>query len=433
MKYALAALVALLIGAGIYFGNELSTLNKQQVSDKETLAEINRVNYGLFNLQLWKEKALDIFSTRIEDFQLDQNVYKDVDRELQVYLRRLYKEYIVSGKLLDSFLDQAIKDGTINELFAKIIRENVGKTIGGMGLEKQIPTMSQSIMTELKANEEMLVGYLKKGLANLLIAEVPDIYDDPRKQLYASYGQSDLDGTNTFLTERIEERDQLISTKIKYVYGLILGAVLLCFLLYKWITPQLAITGITVGSIVLLWLGVTMPMIDIDARLNAFTMDVVGSKVSFDEQYLYYQSKSILDVTKTLIEGRGIDLKVVGIMILLFSIVVPFIKLVLSMIFVYNRRSRKVGLIRSIIFYLGKWSMADVFVVAMFMAYIGFYGLVTSQLGQIGRNQNGFAVETVNYSQLSPGALFFTTYCLLSIIVGILIYRLDKKETISAE
>ena len=51
-----------------------------------------------------------------------------------------------------------------------------------------------------------------------------------------------------------------------------------------------------------------------------------------------------------------------------------------------------------------------VFVVAMFMAYIGFYGIITAQLGDIGRNQTGYAVETLNYSKLSPGALFFTTY-----------------------
>jgi len=199
--------------------------------------------------------------------------------------------------------------------------------------------------------------------------------------------------------------------------------VILSIVLYKFISPEYSITIVTAASIVLLWLGVTMPMIDIDARLNAFTMDIVGSDVSFDEQYLYYQSKSILDVTKALIEGKGIDLKIVGIMILLFSIVVPFIKLLLSMVFLYSKKSRGNGIIKTIIFYLGKWSMADVFVVAMFMAYIGFYGLVTSQLGQIGRNQNGFAVETINYSQLSPGALFFTTYCILSIIIGMLIHR----------
>ncbi|MGK0317790.1 MAG: putative paraquat-inducible protein A [Saprospiraceae bacterium] len=79
----------------------------------------------------------------------------------------------------------------------------------------------------------------------------------------------------------------------------------------------------------------------------------------------------------------------------MFSIVVPFIKLVLSSAFLYSNKIRNNKLAKGIIYHLGKWSMADVFVVAMFMAYIGFYGIITSQLGDIGRNQTGYAVETL--------------------------------------
>ena len=73
--------------------------------------------------------------------------------------------------------------------------------------------------------------------------------------------------------------------------------------------------------------------------------------------------------------------------------------------------------------------MADVFVVAMFMAYIGFYGIVTSQLTSISHNPNGYAVETLNYSKLAPGALYFTLYCLLSIVIGIVINRHSENAT----
>lgn len=428
MKQLLAVLIAAIIGVGIWKGATLSSLNKQQVSDKEVLADLNRVNYGLFNIQLWKEKALDIFGTKIKEFKLDPKVYDEVEVQLVKYLKQVYDEYIASGKLVDQFVEQAEADGKINKFFAKVIKDNVGAQIGNMGIDKQLPTIAKTLSAELKSNEHMLVGYLKGGLEDLLFSGAPANYVDPREQIYSHYGQTDLASTNTYLQQQIISRQADIDSHIKLVYLLLLGAVLLSFLLYKWLTPKIAITLVTLSSIVLLWLGVTMPMIDIDARLNAFTMDIVGSDISFDEQYLYYQSKSILDVTSTLIQGRGIDLKIVGILILLFSIVVPFIKLLLSMVFLYNKKSRDVGLIRTVIFYLGKWSMADVFVVAMFMAYIGFYGLVTSQLGQIGRNQNGFAVETINYSQLSPGALFFTTYCVLSIVVGMMVHRLDQKE-----
>ena len=81
-----------------------------------------------------------------------------------------------------------------------------------------------------------------------------------------------------------------------------------------------------------------------------------------------------------------------------------------------------------VIFYLGKWSMADVFVVAIFMAYIGFYGITSAQLNEIASGQGNYQVETINYSKLSPGALFFTSYCILSIITSIIIDRVKKNN-----
>jgi hypothetical protein len=194
---------------------------------------------------------------------------------------------------------------------------------------------------------------------------------------------------------------------------------------YKWLTVKYAISLATLTSIVFLIAGVTLPMIDLEALLNAFYLHVLGTQIGFDYQVIYFQSKSILDVTSTLLKSKGTDLKIVGLMILAFSIVFPFFKLVLSAMYFFSERLQKSRLVQNLIFYLGKWSMADVFVVAMFMAYIGFYGLVTAQLGDIGRNESGFAVETINKSRLSPGALFFTSYCILSIITGIIIQKIS--------
>jgi len=187
---------------------------------------------------------------------------------------------------------------------------------------------------------------------------------------------------------------------------------------------------LTLGSIMLLVLGVTMPMIDIDARINSFIFELFGAPIEFDEQVIYYQSKSIVEVTKTLWQGGTWDLKLVGTLVLLFSIVFPFFKLLLSGLYILTDRVRSSGFAKGVIFHLGKWSMADVFVVAIFMAYIGFYGIISTQLNGIERNQGGWAIETVNYSRLSPGAFFFTAYTVLSIFISVMINRHDKKKTV---
>ncbi len=421
-------LITIGLAFSAYNGYHLSKLVKEQKQYKEYIAEINMVNYGLFNMELWKEKALDIFSTRIDDFTISPQVYDDVELELRKYLKKMYKEYIASGKLVNQFVDQAHKSGKLNKLFATLIKKNVGSMLGDMDIEAQIPQFAATLSAELKKNEPMLKGYLAEGLKNLIFEGNGEKVSDPRMNIYQHFGQSDLSSTNIYLTEKISSLEISINKKVKFVYLSILGLAIISLLFYSVLGGVVSISLVTLASIILLILGVTMPMIDIDARLNAFKMAIVGNEVSFNEQYLYYQSKSILDVTKTLIAGKGIDLKLVGIMILLFSVIVPFIKLVLSTLFLNMKSLRNSKITKAIIYHLGKWSMADVFVVAMFMAYIGFYGLISAQLGNIGRNETGYAVETINYSKLSPGALFFTTYCILSIVTGILIKRWELKQ-----
>ena len=130
---------------------------------------------------------------------------------------------------------------------------------------------------------------------------------------------------------------------------------------------------VTITSTIFIIMGLILPMIDLDARLSKVDLSIMGESVKFDEQVMYFQSKSIIDVTKTLLEGNGIDLKIVGLLILLFSIILPLAKMLLTSAFLFAKNSRRSKFIKTIIFYLGKWSMADVFVVAIFMSYIGFY------------------------------------------------------------
>lgn len=431
MRYILTILIIAGLLFGSYKGYQLRKLTLEQTEYKEVLGEINRINYGLFNMELWKEKAVDIFSKRINDFEVPPKAYEDIEAELRVYLKSLYKEWLLSGKLVDQLVDEAEKQGKMNKMIANLAKNYFGKEMKNFGLEKRIPAIAATLSQEIKRNEPMLAGYLKEGLQALLFDETDIKIKDLREPIYDKYGHKTLEDTNRDLTERVANLETRINTEIKIVYAIVLGLVILCFLVYSVVGGATAISLISFASIILLFLGVTMPMIDIDGRLNAFQMNLVGSEVSFDEQYLYYQSKSILDVTSTLIKGKGIDLKIVGIMILLFSIVVPFIKLLLSSIFLYSDRIRNSKIAKGIIYHLGKWSMADVFVVAMFMAYIGFYGIITAQLGEIGGNRTGYAIETLNYSRLSPGALFFTTYCVLSIITGILIKRWEERKNAS--
>ncbi len=62
--------------------------------------------------------------------------------------------------------------------------------------------------------------------------------------------------------------------------------------------------------------------------------------------------------------------------------------------------------------------MADVMVLAMFMAYIGFSGIVASQLDPLGQMETpsrDLTILTTNATSLQPGFYLFLTYSVLAL------------------
>lgn len=427
MRYVILLIVGLLIAASVKFGMDLYTENRTKNIYQYDYAEINKVNYGLFNIQLWKEKALDIVEGRINSFKLSDEAYDQISGQIELYLYKMYDDYFTSGKLIDEIYASLEESGTVNKIFMKMMRGTVEDQLQNLDLKSKIPQLAAQLNKEIKKNEPEIRKVLQKELLNMVMADEQADFIDRRERIYQRYDFENAAETNEYLQKEILGIDANLSILLKYIIGLLGGALLLLIVTMKLLSFKDLMLGFTVISIVLLVLGITLPMIDIDARLNSFGIQIMGQEISFDEQVLYFQSKSIVEVTKTLWTGGTWDLKLVGALILLFSIVFPFFKLILSILYLYYEKAKASKAVKNIIFYLSKWSMADVFTVALFMAYIGFYGLVTSQLADISRNDTGFAVETLNYSKLSPGAFFFTAYCLLSVTTSLLINRNELK------
>jgi uncharacterized paraquat-inducible protein A len=143
---------------------------------------------------------------------------------------------------------------------------------------------------------------------------------------------------------------------------------------------------------------------------------LMGHPIHFENQVLYFQSKSILDVFWLMITHQDLQMKFVGLLLITFSILFPLIKIVLSLPYYYNYRNARGN--RVIAFFVlksGKWSMADVMVVALFMAYLGFSGIIASQLGQLTSSRQDLVILTTNGTSLQPGFYIFLTYTLLGL------------------
>lgn len=142
-----------------------------------------------------------------------------------------------------------------------------------------------------------------------------------------------------------------------------------------------------------LLVGLAAPMLTVVAQRE---MAVLGTVV------LQFETKSILDTVGDLY-ARGSVL--VAALLALFSVVVPVAKLLVSLLALLapGERAQRtcVGFVRAV----GKWSMTDVFVVAVLLAFLATSG-------------NG-----LTDARLGPGLYFFAAYGLLTLAGSLLLAR----------
>ncbi len=131
--------------------------------------------------------------------------------------------------------------------------------------------------------------------------------------------------------------------------------------------------------------GLTQPLLTITASI-----DFMGNT-----RELFRETRSILQTVRNLHES-GNDF-VAG-LILLFSVIVPVAKGVLLLVcFALRDAARRFRLFR-FVRSISKWSMADVFVVGVYVAYLA--AKATDMLDAVAE----------------PGFYYFTAYCLVSLL-----------------
>jgi uncharacterized paraquat-inducible protein A len=138
-----------------------------------------------------------------------------------------------------------------------------------------------------------------------------------------------------------------------------------------------------------------MPMIGGMAIKLLDTLNVTG------EIQAYEKTRSILGTVKELFDSKNY---LVSFLVMLFSVVVPVIKGTLLLVSTWIPEISIKERLVSIASLISKWSMADVFVVAVIVAYLA--ANASSNMGEI---------FTLN-ATLGSGFYFFLGYCLLSLL-----------------
>lgn len=185
-------------------------------------------------------------------------------------------------------------------------------------------------------------------------------------------------------------------------------------------------------SCITLYIGISLPMIEIDARIATLDLKMLSSHILFKDQVIFFQTKSILDVVHILISNGKADTIFVGCLIFLFSVLFPVMKLISASIYLFiKEKSNK--FIKYMAFKSGKWSMADVMVVAIFMAYVGFQGILNNQLQDINMQNETLNLISTNRSNLQTGFLIFVSFVIFNLILAEFLKKVTQKDECSSD
>lgn len=151
-------------------------------------------------------------------------------------------------------------------------------------------------------------------------------------------------------------------------------------------------------SLCCLYPGLLYPMLTVKVGAN---LPIVG------HLSLHESTQSILGTVRTLHKDNN---SLVAFLILFFSVIVPIIKAICLLVVLFFKQLKSRVTLYKFIAIISKWSMADVFVVGVFLAFLA--------------TKSDESITTILHS----GFYFFLAYCIISILAAQLVQISTTEE-----
>ncbi len=188
-------------------------------------------------------------------------------------------------------------------------------------------------------------------------------------------------------------------------------------LLYPGVTqPVLTLTG-TIEKSSVAQLGIELIAGEGADPQTRDMLTAISSFLGFDriegQLQAYHNTRSVWGTVQELARTGNLA---VAFLIVLFSLVIPLFKLLLQLLSLFVPREEwRAGLLW-LNGVLSKWSMSDVFVMGLLVAYMA--GSASDQMGDL----------LVMDARLEPGFWYFLAYCLFSIAAGMMVQQPEKSQ-----
>lgn len=406
-------LAALLCVEG-YAGWRLHELSKQQEEIKTDYSNVNNITLGLFSVDQWKDDIKGIINHQVRHFEMTKQQRKDLQKEVEQIIIALINK-------AEGILNRPPKS-----LGGKLKKFAIKTFVNTDDIKAQVPAFAKKIISQAdNPNNKKQLSKLALGKVAVLeqsayVDSTLSVKDSIMNVAFKKYHVKSQDILNKNLNTSLSEIRTRMYNYSFVMLGCVIFVLLLWWLLRKRTELHVALFIMSLlFAFILLGVGLTASMLEVDARIGSLDFVLLGEHVTFKDQVLFFQSKSILDVVEVLVKQPKPDSIAVGILILVFSILFPVMKLSSTGIHLLSKKKiAENRFIKYFAFQSGKWSMADVIVIAILMVFIGLNGLLQSQLAMLDIQSEPLTIITTNNTALQPGYIIFISFVVYGLILS---------------
>ncbi|HWE86225.1 MAG TPA: paraquat-inducible protein A [Terracidiphilus sp.] len=371
------------------------------------LAEITHARYGILSADQWRGIIGPILEAQVDKLDLkgqSKSLRRMVERSLYALLDNIKTQMTAPKAKASGVPGNAM---LVNMVVAS--------------LRPHVPEYTSVVMAELAKPQTQ--KSFRDSIRDVLADAVKNTFGSTDMTTYNAilrrYGCSSGAACEETLGKQIAQADSTLNRD----YLIVLASAALAFILLmagRRTLSRGAVVVLMLFSIAMLVGGVLSPMLEVEVHVTRLDATLLGTPIEFQDQSLYYRSKTVLEVFQTLIQMGRPEMTLVGVLVILFSVVFPALKmLALGACLFRPALLRTNRLVKLLAFELSKWSMADVMVLAIFMSFVAFNGVIGSGLeGLRGMPNVQQVLIPTNASKILPGYYLFIGFCVSSIILS---------------
>jgi hypothetical protein len=379
------------------------------------LAELQHARYGILSADQWRGIIGPMLQAQVDNLNLtaqSTSLRPMVERSLYALLDNIKTQMTAPPNPKAQSTPGGAKPMLANPMIVNMIVAS---------LRPHVPEYTNVVMAELskpqtqKSFKDSIRGVLADAVKNTFGTTDMTTYN----AILRRYGCASGPACEVTLGKQIASADRELNRD----YLIVLASAALGFILLMAGTRTLTRAAVLVLMLFCLSMlvgGVLSPMLEVEVRVTKIDATLLGAPVEFRDQSLYYRSKTVLEVFQTLIEMGRPEMTLVAVLLILFSIVFPALKMLALVAGLFRPALLRTNrLVRLFAFDLSKWSMADVMVLAIFMSFVAFNGVISGALDGLHDmpNVNQVAFPT-NSSMILPGYYLFIGFCISSILLA---------------